>query len=80
MTDQPDLPRLLHLADRGRRGVALDAEHDALTAGIQILSAERNRAEGALDRVRAECEAIGTPHICNTVDRILAALNHPKEK
>ncbi|MFB6776533.1 hypothetical protein ACFCX0_03670 [Streptomyces sp. NPDC056352] len=29
--------QLLHLADRARRGVALDKEHDALTAGINNL-------------------------------------------
>jgi hypothetical protein len=29
--------QLLHLADRARRGVALPAEHDALTAGLNNL-------------------------------------------
>lgn len=44
----PDQPttrdRLLHLADRARRGVALPAEHDALAAGITTMAAELRAA------------------------------------
>lgn len=50
-----DLPRLLHLADRARRGVALPAEHDALAAGINDMAAERDTAVAALERVRRFC-------------------------
>ncbi|MFJ9214258.1 hypothetical protein [Streptomyces sp. NPDC102264] len=38
---------------------------------------ELERAEATIARVRAECDAIGTPHICNAIDRIRAALDTP---
>lgn len=38
------------------------------------------RAEVAVQRVRAECAAIGTPHICNAVDRILGVLDQLQER
>ncbi|TFI30118.1 hypothetical protein [Streptomyces sp. 4R-3d] len=81
MTDQPTRDRLLHLADRARRGVALPAEHDALAAGITELVAERDRAEAALDRVRQLAERWQhTGDRKNTaLPELRAALNGPKE-
>ncbi|MGW1463865.1 hypothetical protein ACWCPT_05855 [Streptomyces sp. NPDC002308] len=51
MTDTIE-QHLLHLAARARDGVALDAEHDALAAGIAALAEECRRTEAA--RVRAD--------------------------
>lgn len=48
--------------------------------GIEQLAADRDQAVAAVERVRAECTAIGIPHICNAVDRILAALDQPEEQ
>ncbi|TXS35744.1 hypothetical protein [Streptomyces sp. OR43] len=48
--------------------------------GIEQLAADRDQAAATVERVRAECAAIGTPHICNAVDRILAVLDQPKEE
>ncbi|MEU8829387.1 hypothetical protein [Streptomyces sp900116325] len=45
--------RLLHLADRTRRGVALPAEHDALHAGINALCDRVDKQARALDRGNA---------------------------
>jgi hypothetical protein len=63
MTDQPTREQLLHLADRARRGVALPAEHDALTAGITVmadhvaeLEAERKKADAINAQVDAKTE------------------------
>lgn len=72
----PDLDRLLHLADRARRGVALDAEHDALAMGITEQAA-------ALDRVRRLCDL--TIHASVRVAAVeqardtLTAITPPKE-
>ncbi|WP_307797794.1 hypothetical protein [Streptomyces laculatispora] len=59
-----------------------DSVIDDLVAavGAEQLIAERDQAVAAVERVRAECVAIGTPHICNAVDRILGVLDQPKEQ
>ncbi|MFG2670516.1 hypothetical protein [Streptomyces sp. NPDC048445] len=59
-----------------------DSVIDDLVAavGAEQLIAERDQAVAAVERVRAECAAIGTPHICNAVDRILGVLDQPKEQ
>ncbi|WP_393057692.1 hypothetical protein [Streptomyces sp. LN549] len=44
----PTREQLLHLADRARRGVALDAEHDALAAGITAMADRLDRANKAI--------------------------------
>ncbi|WP_327180428.1 hypothetical protein OG599_35290 (plasmid) [Streptomyces sp. NBC_01335] len=46
--------QLLHLADRARRGVALDAEHDQLTAGIAALGERAARAEATVRALSGE--------------------------
>jgi glucose-6-phosphate-specific signal transduction histidine kinase len=51
--------QLLHLADRARRGVALDAEHDQLAAGIAALGEQAARADRvARSAAREAAEAL----------------------
>lgn len=46
---KPTREQLHHLADRARRGVALDAEHDQLAAGITAMADARDAARNRLD-------------------------------
>ncbi|WP_326593849.1 hypothetical protein [Streptomyces brevispora] len=62
----------------------LAADRNAAQFRGVLLGSQKNlrdeQAAAAVERVRAECAAIGTPHICNAVDRILGVLDQPKEQ
>lgn len=64
-----------HLNALYDRAEGHEAQRDYLAttdpAGIAV------RAIQLMQEAAAECEAIGTPHICNAVDRILAVLDKP---
>ncbi|WP_326592799.1 hypothetical protein [Streptomyces brevispora] len=98
---EPTQEQLLHLANRARDGVALDAEHDALTAGIIAVYAaltdanedaaeahdhndrtceavaRAERAEAAIERVRAVLAPYDWPHAQARAAIVRAALDQP---
>ncbi len=49
---EPTREQLLHLANRARNGVALDAEHDALAAGITATALRMTELARELDKQR----------------------------